>query len=433
MKRILAAFLWLAAVTVAVFAQTQPRVPAATNGSPAERAIADARQAIEKSPKQAGPYNALALALSRRARETSDVRYYSQAEEVLKKSLEVAPGNFEAEKTRVWLLLGKHEFAQALEAAKALNTRVPDDVMVYGFLTDANAELGNYEEAEKATNWMLKLRPGNIPGLTRAAYLRELFGDLEGALELMHMAYQSTPPSQSEDGAWILTQMAHLQLLAGHTKDAENLLNEALQKFANYHYALANLAKVRISQHRYSDAVELLRQRFNAAPHAENLFDLAEALALAGREEEAQASFMKFEQLSLAESNKADNSNRELILYYIDRAKRPADALRIAEKEFQRRKDVYTLDSYAWALFANGRLAEARQQIETAMRVGVRDPKLLEHDRQIHQAPTKASGGAKLMIVQRVVALFVFLLSVAGDSKRQFSIGNKARCWHGSD
>ena len=61
--------------------------------------------------------------------------------------------------------------------------------MVYGMLTDANIELGKYAEAEKSAQWMLDLRPGNIPALTRAAYLRELFGDIEGALELMQQAF----------------------------------------------------------------------------------------------------------------------------------------------------------------------------------------------------------------------------------------------------
>ena len=50
---------------------------------------------------------------------------------------------------------------------------------------------------------MLDLRTGNLPGITRAAYLRELFGDTEGSLDLMNMALQSTPPTQAEDGAWI--------------------------------------------------------------------------------------------------------------------------------------------------------------------------------------------------------------------------------------
>jgi len=96
--------------------------------------------------------------------------------------------------THVWLLLGKHEFAAAREEARKLNKKMPDDVMVYGFLTDANIELGNYKEAEDSAQLMLDLRPGNLPGLTRAAYLRELFGDLDGSVELMNMAYQSTPP-----------------------------------------------------------------------------------------------------------------------------------------------------------------------------------------------------------------------------------------------
>lgn len=80
------------------------------------------------------------------------------------------------------MLLGRHEFAEALALARTLSEQVPDDLLVYGFLTDAHAELGQYKEAEEACQWMLDLRPGNIPALTRAAYLRELFGDIEGAI-----------------------------------------------------------------------------------------------------------------------------------------------------------------------------------------------------------------------------------------------------------
>ena len=52
--------------------------------------------------------------------------------------------------------------------------------MVYGLLTDANVELGKYKDAETSAQWMLNLRGANVPSLTRAAYLRELFGDTEG-------------------------------------------------------------------------------------------------------------------------------------------------------------------------------------------------------------------------------------------------------------
>src|SRR5438552_19207399 len=125
---------------------------------------------------------------------------------------------------------------------------MPADDRVHGFLADANAELRNYDEAEKAAQLMLDLRPGNLPGITRAAYLREIFGDVDGALELMNMALQSTAPSEVEDAAWILTQMAHLELGGGKIAEAEKYLQNALKLFPHYHYALGQLAKVRIQQ-----------------------------------------------------------------------------------------------------------------------------------------------------------------------------------------
>src|SRR5215470_1348095 len=144
MNKMAAIFLTFVAALAAV-AQTAPY---AATQSPAERSMNQANQLIEKNPNDFEAYNALALALSRRARETSDVNYYTRAEEAIQKSFAISPDNFDGARTHVWLLLGKHEFASALEEAKKLNKRMPDDVMTYGFLTDANVELGNYKDAE---------------------------------------------------------------------------------------------------------------------------------------------------------------------------------------------------------------------------------------------------------------------------------------------
>ncbi len=381
MKRLAQLLLILTSVT-AVFAQSSgPSV--ASKLSPAQQSMAQAQRLIEKNPKNYEAYNALALAQSRRAREASDIKFYAEAEESLKKSFAISPDNFDGKRIEVWLLLGRHEFAAAREEGLKLNKRMPDDVMVYGFLTDANVELGNYDEAEKSAQLMLDLRPGNSPGVTRAAYLRELFGDVDGALELMNMALQSTSPGEAEDAAWILSQVAHLDLSVGRITDAEMNLQQALLRFPGYHYALGNLAKVRIAQKRYDDAIVLLSQRYQAAPHAENLYDLAEALQLAGRTDEAKKAFAEFEQKSLLETDRGDNSNRELIFYYTDYAHQPFKALEVARREFARRHDVYTLDAYAWALHVNGEDQEARRQIEAALRVGIRDARLIRHAGEI--------------------------------------------------
>ncbi len=128
------------------------QIPAAATApiSPAQQRVALAQTAIEKNPEYPQHYNDLALALTRRARETADPAYYGRAEEALQKSFHLAPDNFEGQKIRVQILLGRHEFALGLELAKELNRRVGDDISVYGFIADAAIELGNYKEAEEA-------------------------------------------------------------------------------------------------------------------------------------------------------------------------------------------------------------------------------------------------------------------------------------------
>ncbi|MBI2528232.1 MAG: hypothetical protein HYV93_19915 [Candidatus Rokubacteria bacterium] len=345
--------------------------------SPAQQKIAAAERVIQAAPERAEAHADLALALARRARETADPTYYDRADAAIARSLEVAPGNLAAERTRIWVRLGKHEFAQALELAQRLNRKVPDDLMTYGFLVDANVELGNYAEAEEAAQWLLNLRPGNIAGLTRAAYLRELFGDIEGALDLMQMAYGRTPPTEVEEQAWILTQMAHLQLMQGKVDVADSLLGQALARFPDYHYALGQLARVRSAQGRHREAVGLERRRYERAPYPEHLFALGMALRQGGERQAAARAFAEFERKARAEMDGWDNANRELVFYYADVARRPGDALTVAEKEIARRRDVHTRDAYAWALSLNGRHAEARREIEQALAVGIREAGML--------------------------------------------------------
>jgi len=135
-------------------------------------------------------------------------------------SFALAPDNYDGLKTKASLELGRHEYTQALETATKLNQQAPDDVMLYGYLVDANVELGNYKEAVAAAQWMLDLRAGNIPGLTRAAILRELHGNLNGALELLRTAYDSTPLAETEDRAALATRITSASSRGTTTRSA---------------------------------------------------------------------------------------------------------------------------------------------------------------------------------------------------------------------
>lgn len=342
--------------------------------SPAAQRIELARKSIARDATRADAWNDLALALARRARETADPAFYKEGWAATERSLQLEPGNLEARKLQVWILLGQHEFQKAAEAAEAINRQIPDDVLVYGLLADAYVELGKYEQAEKAAQWMLDLRPGNVPGITRGAHLRELFGDHSGAVEFMDAAYQRTADSEVEDRAWILTQIAHLSLLTCRTDAAETLLQQALTLFPEYHYALARLAEVRLQQGDVIEALALRRRHYAAAPHPENLFELGLTLDRAGETAEAKDVFARFEAAARKEMEGWDNANIELLYYYADVANRADEALALAKKEAGRRQDVRTLEALAWALHKKGDATEARSTMARVLSVGVRSP-----------------------------------------------------------
>jgi len=371
----------------------------AEDQTPAERHIEAAQAAVAEKPEDAPRRASLAMAYARRARETADPVYYERALAELERARELAPDDFATLRALAWVKLGRHEFDEALELARELNRRFPDDVLTYGLVVDACVELGLYQEAEVACQWMLDLRPGNVPALTRAAYLREIFGDAEGALELMTSAFHSTGPRESEDRAWILTQVGHLYASLGRLREAEDALAGALGQFPDYHYALAQLARVRAAQGRHADAAALLRTRWEAAPHPENLFDLACALARSGELDEARARFRAFEQAARAESGGRDNANRELVRFYAQdewSAFRgelgPAEGLALAEHEASWRDDVATRALVAEALLAAGRADEARVRIDSALAVGTRDAALLELAGRIALAQGDTAG-----------------------------------------
>ncbi len=223
---------------------------AATAPTPAEQGIAAAQHQIAADPKRAQTYNDLALAYIRRARETADPVYYSNAETALDTGLHLAPGDFQLGKTGVALLLGREQFPQALAKARELHKKVPDDVTVYGYIAEADLALGNYGEAESSTQWMLNMRPNNVPGLLLAAKLRVHYGDAPGALDLLNQAFGETPQIEPEELAAIANTIAEVELGAGQTAAAAQALRRAEALFPGYPVTAANLAQLHAAEAR---------------------------------------------------------------------------------------------------------------------------------------------------------------------------------------
>jgi len=356
------------------------------SSSPAELRILGAQKVLQKQPNRYQAYNDLALAFLRRARETGDSSYYEQAQAAITRSLQIEPKNFEGEQAHVELLLAEHRYRPALEQARALNQRMPDAVLVWGYIAEAEAALGDYQQAEEAAQWMMNLRPGNLPAYLTGADLRQDWGDIDGAEEYLSKAVQQTPPFESEETAWILTRKARLLRQSGHTDTAEALLQKALTIFPNYYLSLEELAEIRLDQHLYPQSVELLEKRNQSFPSPSSQLLAARAYEAAGRPADAAKLYAQFESGARAQVAVTDDANSDLIIYYIDSVHQPQEALRIARLEMRNRHDVWALDDCAWALYANGQYAEAGQQIEKALSFGTRDAVLFYHAGAIEAA-----------------------------------------------
>ncbi|MDQ2901116.1 MAG: hypothetical protein M3Y07_15150 [Acidobacteriota bacterium] len=360
--------------------------------SPAQQRMAAAQSAIAAKPAEFQLHNELASALIRRARETSDPNYLDQARVAVQKSLQISPDNFEGQFLEATVLLRKHEFVKSLVAAKILNKRVGDDLRVYGLIAENDIALGDYKNAEPAAQWMLDLRSGNPRSLLHGAILREMFGDPEGAIELMTSAYLKSQANDTEERAWILTRAARMQLRMGKPAAAEAQTLNALSQFADYPYAVETLARVRMAQAKYKDAVALLRK---LSPSPGNLYLLGRVLERDGQSKAAADTFADFEQRARGEIGQPLNANRDLVLYYAGRGKKPGEALRIARLEAARRQDVCTLDALAWALYANADYIEARKQIDKVVAVGIRDAGFFDHASRIYSKLNDTAAAEK--------------------------------------
>jgi tetratricopeptide (TPR) repeat protein len=264
-----------------------------------------------------------------------------------------------------------HRFSEAEKLARELvETRsLPYD---FGLLGDVLMEQGKLDEAILAYQKMMDLRPGP-QAYSRAAHVRWLKGDLDGARGLMRMAAQAAGAGDSESAAWAWSRLALFELQAGDVKRAHATCDAALEMQADYAPALLARGRILLAENKAAEAVAPLERaaRLNALP--EYQWSLADALRAAGRNDEAQAVESKLA------AQGAGNDPRTFALYLITRGQQAETALRLAEEEIKVRRDVFTLDTLAWAQAANGAHDEAWKTMQSVLAQGTEDARLFLH------------------------------------------------------
>ena len=324
--------------------------------------------------------SSLPLTCSKRERPLTSVSTQRLTRRLRDRSL-VEPDNYDALKLRAKLQLTYHRFSEALETARRAQTVRTDDHDVWGQITDALVELGDYGGAVKAAQTMVDLRPDSS-SYARVSYLRSLHGDTQGAIQAMVAAVKAANPNDPEAIAWCRAQLGNELMNAGRLDEAEREFDEALRVFTDHPLALRGKAEVRVAAGDVQGAIEICKREQGSADAAQMLGDL---YARMGWHDMARKEYEKFETLE-RENAVVERSWRHLVNHWLDKDRNLEQALTLATQEYEARKDIFTCDSLAWALFKNGRTEEAKNFVKEALRTGTKDARINQHAQIINNS-----------------------------------------------
>lgn len=327
------------------------------------------RAEIRKEPKVVKNYVQLAQLFLQEARVTGrHHEYIPKAQTLLADALALDAKDFEALVTQASLLMTLHKFEEAKTLAEQAIAMAPHNAISHGILSDALLELGDYEQAVRMCDKMLGIRP-DLRSYSRAAYLRELHGDLAGAQQVMKLASDAGMTGH-ENRAWTLYQLGKLYFAEGKLDTAAFIFNGILAERPNYAYALAGLAQINLARKNYPEAIGSLKQIYGETPDHAFLEQLVEAYHLAGELAEAE----KMTKLALEAYAQHEQDGWEVDLEYarfcLNYELNLKEALTRAEREYQRRpNNLDAQEIYAVALYKNAQAEKAGPIIAQALRL----------------------------------------------------------------
>lgn len=326
----------------------------------------------------------LAGAYVQKTRETTDYSYLDRAIATLNGVLSNDNGNYEALRLLTETQLERHLFADAAQSSLKLIQMSGADPWNWGTLGDAYIEMGDYDKAADAYQKMVTLHP-DLASYNRAAHFRFLYGDVEGAVAIMKRAIQSGS-SMPENVAWCMVDLGNIYWKSGQTALAKQSFLDALRTFPNHHPAYAGLAKVLAASGDINGAIENYRRAQEITPlpdYAAALYDLYKK---SGDEAQAARQMDLLDMIDKLSQAAGEKANRNLVFAFADHGVRLDRALALAQGELEYRRDIYSYDALAWALYSNHRYQEAQEAMEKALKLGTPEPQFKQHAQAIADA-----------------------------------------------
>lgn len=341
-----------------------------------KRAIKFYIDEIDRNPNRVESFIALAQLYLQAGRTSGfEMEYSEKAALAIKRALKLQSNNSSALATKAALLASKHRFEEAIPLAEKAIQQNPYSAYAYGVLVDSYIEMGNYEKAVSLCDAMMGIRP-DLRSYSRASYLREIYSDMDGAIEAMKLASSAGIPGHS-DRSWSLFYVGDLYLDRGDIKGAEAIFNHILFESPGNIHALGGLAEIRMKQGKFDEALSILLHAYELVPDHGILELLAEVYLATNNKRQANDTIQRI----LQQFKKYEDAGWDIDLEYASFCSQfdvnMDEALIRIKEEFQRRPDnIEVLETYAWILFKNGHAEKAVPLIEDAMRLNTKDTEL---------------------------------------------------------
>lgn len=307
--------------------------------------LAPGPRLAERQKHPADPL-ALATVYIAEARQTGDTGFYTLADDAITCALDRDPGNADATRLQAHVKLQFHQF-KAVETL--MEARLGDNPgwMDWALYGDALMEQGRLDDAGAAYQNAMNKRP-NLEMYDRVAWLRWLWGDVDGALDLAKLAVTAGSPSDPEPFAWVLTRLGWLHALRNEPAPE---IGQALRLVPGY--PAAHFARGRILLAKGEDA----KADLALVPES---FEAKRALA------EQDSS------VDLAPLKRMDP--RGWACWAADHGD-PKAALVALDEELTQRQDAATHMAHAYAVMRTG--GDGTAEANAALATGIVEPRVL--------------------------------------------------------
>jgi tetratricopeptide (TPR) repeat protein len=339
----------------------------------------------------------LASLYLQRARETGSYVDYDRAATISKKSLEIREGHNQA--TYVILasaLLAKHEFGDALAAARRLYAFDTTDAGHTALLAEVELEVGDYDSA--ATHFTAVAGDADKPSIAaRLARWYELTGHLDRARDILRRTSSrlvANADVPSEQVAWFHYRLGELYLRSGMFAAADSAYQQALIALPNDYRALGGLTRLASARGDYQSAVEYGARAIAVQLDPATLGTMSDAYAALGDTAQAR-SFA--EAMATSALSQPGAIHRAWGLFLLDHDRDVSRVLREARASIVHRRDVYGYDLLAWASFKAGRIADADSAMTLALSQHTEDATLFYHASRIAAAAGESARASGLL------------------------------------